>query len=259
MEMDLGKYQSYAKMSRIGGSAALLMSTCLLTRAAREGARMTSNVLSEVALLRALRTLAAGALLFAGCAVQVSPDPAPTGSTSRTSDPGSIAVGGDIGGTASASGVTERAGDLRTACAGQIRRITDAEYVAKVGDVLHVTLGDSFVTTRGGTEPFTDALAVEYQTAAQMVSRQAVAPATMASLLGSDATTPATDAQLGTFFDTKVSALWQRSVTSSEAAVLRGIYRGTSTLGDDGPSRAFDLLLQAVLQAPSFLFRVECD
>jgi hypothetical protein len=221
---------------------------------------MTSRVLSGVAPLRALRTLAVGAFLFAGCAVQVSPDPAPTGSTSRTSDPGSIAVGGDIGGTASASGVTERAGNLRTACgSGQIRRITDAEYIANVRDVLRVTLGDSFVTTRGGTEPFTEALAVEYQTAAQMVSRQAVAPATMASLLGSDATTPATDAQLATFFDTKVSALWQRSVTSGEAAVLRGIYRGTSTLGDDGPSRAFDLLLQAVLQAPSFLFRAECN
>jgi len=170
-----------------------------------------------------MKPLAMAALLLAGCAVQV--DPASTG----------VPV-----------------------AAGQIRRISDAEYAARVHDVLHVTVADGeSITTRAANEPFTDALATEYESAAQSVASRAVAPASMTSLLGTDGSAPATDAQLTAFFESKVSALWQRSVTPSEAAVLRNIYFGTSGLGTDGPSRAFDLLLEAVLQAPSFLFRAE--
>jgi hypothetical protein len=169
--------------------------------------------------------IAVSALLLAGCAAQI--DPAPT-------------AGEPIG-------------------AGQIRRITDAEYAASVRDVLHVTLSDTSITSRAATEPFSDALAVEYQNAAQMVARQAVIPASMSALLGTDGTTPATDAELTVFFDTKVSALWQRAVTPNEAALLRSIYRGPLAVGDDGPSRAFDLLLESVLQAPSFLFRAQAN
>jgi len=185
---------------------------------------MKSKVLSGVAV---------AALALAGCATAVGPDPAPTAG--------------------------DRAGNIQATCAGRIRRITDAEYVASVRSVLQVPLADGVVITSRGTEPFTEAVAVEYQTAAQMVSRQAVAPVAMSSLLGTDAARPATNAQVAAFIDTKVSALWQRSVTPGEAAILQSIYRGSSTLGDDGPSRAFDLVLQAVLQSPSFLFRADCD
>jgi len=182
---------------------------------------------------KALSGVAIAALAFAGCATEVGPDSAPTAG--------------------------DRAGNVQATCAGRIRRITDAEYVASVRSALQISLADGEIITSGGTEPFTEAVAVEYQTAAQTVSRQAAAPVAMSSLLGTDSARPATDAQIAAFIHTNVSALWQRSVTPGEAAILQSIYRGSSTLGDDGPSRAFDLVLQAVLQSPSFLFRADCN
>jgi hypothetical protein len=51
--------------------------------------------------------------------------------------------------------------------------------------------------------------------------------------------------------------LWGRAVTRAEATFLRNIYNGSAALADGGPAHAFDMLLQAVLQAPSFVYRSE--
>jgi len=68
-----------------------------------------------------------------------------------------------------------------------------------------------------------------------------------------------TDAQLNTFISTKVSRLWRRPVsgTSPEGMALKTLYNSGTAAEDGGPANAFSVLLQAVLQAPSFLFRTE--
>jgi hypothetical protein len=176
-------------------------------------------------------------VLIGGCAWQADQDPAQGGSGAVIDTP-------------------------QTSATGRLRRITDVEYASIVRDVLQVTLaGADAVITSTGAYPsaanaeanFTELLASSYQAAAQNVAKQAIDPAKMQMLLGNVASTPATDEQLTAFLDTKVASLWHRPVAANEASVLKSIYRS----GADGPSRGFDLLLQAVLQAPSFLFRAE--
>jgi len=175
------------------------------------------------------------ALALGGCAVDAGPDTTPR-------------IGGDMQPTC---GLGE---------AGRIRRITDVEYADRVRGVLGLAIVDTGALPRGGdAEPFTEPLARQYASASESVAGQAIEPAVMRSLLGGDASMPATDAELAAFYDAKVSSLWQRNLAPSEAARLTTLDRSASKVGEGGASRAFELLIQAVLQAPSFLFRAECN
>src|SRR5258706_6937804 len=155
---------------------------------------------------------------------------------------------------------------------GRLWLLTDLEYVNSVRDVLGITLagadaqisstGDTtgeFTNLSEGGAVFTDSVAANYQTAALNVAKQATVAAKMTSLVGATATTPATDAQLNNFITTKVSRLWRHpvSATSTEAMALKTLYNSGIDPADGGPANAFSLVLQAVLQAPSFLFRTE--
>src|SRR6185503_1086165 len=84
-----------------------------------------------------------------------------------------------------------------------------------------------------------------------------IVPAKMQTLMGNAAATPATDAQLTTFINNKVARLWRRPVTSSEATLLKTLYNSGTSVADGGPAHAFDMMLQAVLQSGSFLYRTE--
>jgi hypothetical protein len=152
----------------------------------------------------------------------------------------------------------------------RVWQLTDLEYVNIVRDVLQIQLTgmDAEITAPasksgeynnlsqgGGT--FTDNLALNYQTAALNVTKQAIVPAKMQTLMGNAATTPATDAQLTTFINNKVARLWRRPVTSSETSLLKNLYNSGTAAADGGPAHAFDMLLQAVLQSGSFLYRTE--
>jgi hypothetical protein len=149
-----------------------------------------------------------------------------------------------------------------------IRLITDLEYVNLVRDALQITLVGTEAEISNGETPaaptlptgswaFTENLALHYQTAAQNVARQAVDASRMQALMGSVGGAPATDAQLNAFLDTKVAKLWNRPVAPVEARFLKNIYNGSAALADGGAAHAFDMLLQAVLQAPSFVYRTE--
>jgi hypothetical protein len=155
---------------------------------------------------------------------------------------------------------------VQRSSAARIRLISDREYVAIVRDVLHVTLTGTEAEISSPSETavlgqlpadwaFTENLALDYQTAAQNVAKQAIDPPKMQALLGTVG--QASDAQLGAFFDSKVVELWGRAVTRAEATFLRNIYNGSAALADGGPAHAFGMLLQAVLQAPSFVYRNE--
>jgi hypothetical protein len=141
----------------------------------------------------------------------------------------------------------------------RIWQLTDAQYVNVVRDVLGIALigADADIVSEGSTELYTnysegvsigDQVAPNYQTAASKVAVQGVAR--MATLLGSP--TP-TAAQVQSFITTKVARAWRRPVTAAEITALTKIYDG----GGPDPAIGFSLVLQAVLQAPSFLYRTE--
>jgi hypothetical protein len=136
-------------------------------------------------------------------------------------------------------------------------RITDQEYVARVQDVLGVTLAGADaqiagLSTRTLDTHFSEAVALDYQAAAQKVARQATASSSLTALLGTEA--PSTT-QVQGFISSRVSQLWQRPVTSSEMSRLTALYQGNAAAIDGGAANGIGALLQAVLQAPSFLFR----
>jgi Protein of unknown function (DUF1592)/Protein of unknown function (DUF1588)/Protein of unknown function (DUF1595)/Protein of unknown function (DUF1585)/Protein of unknown function (DUF1587) len=143
----------------------------------------------------------------------------------------------------------------------RVWRLTDEQYVNVARDVLGITLtgADAEIsTTANNSGTYTNMSegnvvniggAQNYQTAAQKVATQAVAK--IATLVGS--ATP-TAAQVEQFVTSKVSRLWRRPVVPDEVAALTKIYNDAQP---DGVSRQFGLLVQAALQAPSFLYRTE--
>jgi hypothetical protein len=73
----------------------------------------------------------------------------------------------------------------------------------------------------------------------------------MAALLGT--ATPAA-AQIQTFLTTKVARAWRRPLSQAEMAALTKIFNDAAP---DGAARGFHLVMEAALQAPSFLYRTE--
>jgi len=147
----------------------------------------------------------------------------------------------------------------------RIWQITDKEYVNVVRDVLGITLTGAdaeissaanstgaFTNLSEGGSLINDMIAQNYQSAAQRVATQAATK--MPALLGS--ATPTT-AQVQTFITSKVARLWRRPPSSAEVTALTNVYQNGVAAADGGPANALGLLLQAVLQAPSFLFRTE--
>ena len=225
--------------------------------------------------------LAIGAALVAvACSGEIGIDP-----SSGTSGPGPGAGGSTMTGSPTGSGTGTGGGvdpngnwqpgpcamDKHAFASGRIWQITDEQYVNSVRDVLGITLTGSDaqisgVNTSGvytnlsdASGTFSDMLAQNYQAAAQKVSTQAIVPAKMNALLGTTGMTAPTMAQVQTFLNTKVARLWRRPLTTGEVNTLySNIYlNATMVAADGGAPHGFDLLLQAVLQSPSFLFRTE--
>jgi hypothetical protein len=157
---------------------------------------------------------------------------------------------------------------------GRIWQITDQEYVNAVRDVLGITLtgtdaeitaaasnSGEFSNMSEGGAAFSLQVATNYQNAALAVAKQATVAAKMTQLNMGNATTAATDAQLNTFLSTKVARLWKRPVQTNpptnEVTLLKTLYNSGTAAADGGPANAFSLLLQAVLQSSSFLYRTE--
>jgi hypothetical protein len=138
-------------------------------------------------------------------------------------------------------------------------QLTDAQYVNVVRDVFGITLAgaDADIVSEGSSELYTNysegvsigaQVAPNYQTTAGKVAAQAVAR--MSTLLGSPAPTAA---QLQAFIASKVARAWRRPVSAEESSALMKIYQEAQPDAAGG----FNLVLQAVLQAPSFLYRTE--
>ena len=149
----------------------------------------------------------------------------------------------------------------------RVWQLTDQEYVNVVGAVLGITLTgtDADITTAASNsgvfsnmsegKAITFATAKSYQSAAEKVAALAAAGTKMQSLLGlASATATPTTAQVQTFVNTKVSRLWRRPASNDEVTALVNVYMAGLP---DGVPRAFQLLVQAALQMPSFLYRTE--
>ncbi len=148
----------------------------------------------------------------------------------------------------------------------RIWQITDRQYANIVRDVLGITLSgsDTEISQTGDASgdfrnladerpTFTDMLAMNYMTAAEKVAERASAPAVMARLLGSS--TPSVE-DVAAFVATKVPRLLRRPITATETATLMKIYSDANSDASDA-AYAFGLIIEAVLQWPSFLFRTE--
>jgi hypothetical protein len=138
-------------------------------------------------------------------------------------------------------------------------QLTDEEYVNVVRDVLGVTLTgeDARIASAGAAGRYTNyseelsidtQVAPNYQTAATKVADLAVPR--LATLVAAAPTT----AQMRTFITTKVARLWRRPLESTEVDSLLAIYTGGVP---DGTGQGFHLVVEAALQAPSFLYRTE--
>jgi hypothetical protein len=138
-------------------------------------------------------------------------------------------------------------------------QLTDEQYVNVVRDVFGVTLEgpDAQIISAAAPDRYTNysegtsiglQIAPSYQLAARKVATRVIDQVT--TLVGSS--TPSEE-QVRTFINTKIARAWRRPVSESEVAALSKLY------GDALPDAnvGLGLVMQAALQAPSFLYRTE--
>ena len=139
-------------------------------------------------------------------------------------------------------------------------QLTDRQIVNVVRDVFGVRLSEEEgrIAAAAVSERFTNysegtaidgQVAPNYQSAASRIAD--LAEARMADLVGS--ANPSA-AQMRDFVTTKIARAWRRPLGEDEVAGLMKIFE---TASPDGPRRGFHLVLEAALQAGSFLYRTE--
>jgi hypothetical protein len=216
-----------------------------------------------------LGKIASGAALLAlaACTARIDFDAPTAGAGSRgTGGSGGTAVlppgaGGMGGNPAEPVDPTAPCDPKQHAFApARLWQLTDRQYVNIVRDVFGITLSeeDGRIVSAGTADRYTNyseesaidtQVAPNYQTAAARVAD--LSEARMALLAGS--ANPNT-AQIQAFIGTKIARAWRRPVTPAEMAALTKLY--TDAL-PDGAARAFHLVIEAALQAGSFLYRTE--
>jgi hypothetical protein len=139
-------------------------------------------------------------------------------------------------------------------------QLSDRQYVNVVRDVFGITLSeeDGKIVSAGAADRYNNyseelsidtQVAPNYQTAASKVAD--LAEARLVTLVGS--ATPST-AQIQSFIASKIARAWRRPVTAAETAALLALYTEAQP---DGVGRGLHLVMEAALQAPSFLYRTE--
>jgi Protein of unknown function (DUF1592)/Protein of unknown function (DUF1588)/Protein of unknown function (DUF1595)/Protein of unknown function (DUF1585) len=206
---------------------------------------------------KALYSIAlSGTCILVGCTGSIG------GSTGGgSSGPGTSGVGA---GTTTGTGGSTTTGGPNAICQPstnpRIWRLSDEEYVNAVSDLLPGSMVPD-VTTPGRTKgefinmserlPVTGALASNLRTSAKAVATQAVA-----NLTGLLNCQPGQSdmACASAFVDRFVPRAFRRPIDAAEKDALLAVYAmGAQTTSADG----IELLLEAVLQSPSFLYRTE--
>jgi hypothetical protein len=139
----------------------------------------------------------------------------------------------------------------------RVWRVTDEQYVNIAREIFGVTMPAEISEARVDSADFTNLselsivnvnTALAYETAARQVAQQAVSTHLATFLPCGDATC------LGSFLRNRVARLFQRPLTESEVGDFVAIF---DSAGVDGPAVGVRLVIEAALQAPSFLYRTE--
>lgn len=209
----------------------------------------------------AWRTLVA-ALLVSGCYTGTSLDAG--GSQGDTEDPidsGSTGSGPE-GGT---QGEDETGGDDTGGDAAvpeelsRWRRLTAAQYANSVERLLgtrpdvsafvaDTAPGDSPFPANAGIAPQAIDIDIYWQTAVALANEVTAEPTT---LLGCE---PADDGCVDDFIDRFGEDAFRRPLSDTQRAALRGLYDQGA---EDGVQRGLQMVIEAVLQSPNFLYIVE--
>ena len=211
---------------------------------------------------KALFRSAAVLTAIAGCHGRIGDSPA--GTSSPPAGGGEPGVGGGgVPGAGGSSGPVSEPNPCDPAqksfAPARVWQLTDEEYVNVVRDVFGITLGgdDAKIVSAGSAGRYTNyseelsidtQVAPNYQTAAAKVAD--LAQGRMAALVGA-APTPA---QMQAFISSKIARAWRRPLSKAEIDGLMAVYMGGVP---DGAALGFHLVLEAALQAPSFLYRTE--
>jgi hypothetical protein len=151
-----------------------------------------------------------------------------------------------------------------------LRRLTRFEYNNTIRDLLGDTtspasglpaeeVGNGFGND-AGAQAVSSLLAEAYAATAEKIALRATqTPAALARLAACAATTTATSEEscARTFIDGFVPRAYRRPLATGEADALLGVFKSTRALAGATFASAVAAVLEAVLQAPDFLYRVE--
>jgi Protein of unknown function (DUF1592)/Protein of unknown function (DUF1588)/Protein of unknown function (DUF1595)/Protein of unknown function (DUF1585)/Protein of unknown function (DUF1587) len=193
------------------------------------------------------------------CTANVSQGPM-GGQNGTAGTTGTGAVGASTGSNGGVQGACSPESALAPA---RLWQLTDQEYVGVVGQLLGVPLtGSDAEVTQPATETgeftnLSELLQVNspavhgYQAAAEKVA--ALAVANLAALVPCASATP-TEACVQQFIQTKVARTFRRPLLPVEVQDLMTLYRVGAP---DGASVGVRLVIEGVLQSPSFIYRSE--
>jgi hypothetical protein len=211
----------------------------------------------------ALSTLAVGLAAALGCTGTVGGDGTPSPNPPNGNQSGAAAGGGS--GVGGASGVGGTAAPLTGPGRVVIHRLNIVEYNNTVGDLLGTSqrLPDSFPAdfTAFGFDNVASALTLTditfgyFLDAAKRISVEALSAERRGSVLGCDLAT-GKEACVETALSALLPRAWRRPVEPGDLEPLVALY--TAGKADNNTDdEAFARVLQGVLMAPEFLYRVE--
>jgi len=201
-------------------------------------------------------------IAFAACMGRVGSSPdqpqqgasgSATGGTGSSGGSGGSAAGGSSSGGAAACAQTASFAGAR------LTVITDDQYRNIVHDAFGVTIPASFTITQPpsdtGSYTYNEAAQVDQATIVQTYKSAADEVATLLTTPLPGCATSMVDATcMQQFLTSQLPLAWRRPVTSDESSGLMTIFNSAAV---DGQARQIQLVIEAVLLHPAFLYRSE--
>jgi hypothetical protein len=216
---------------------------------------------------RRVRGRALALVVLAGCTGQISSAGPPSVDVTVPGGAGATGAGGggsSVSGAAGAAGASGGVALPRSAPLGPLRRLSRAQYDNTIRDLLGDTsrpaqafLAEEIPGAYAGGVALTQAApaAVEqYEKAAETLAATAVKNLTKLLPCQPTATTEESCVQM--FISTFGTRAYRRPLADDERAGLLAVYRAVRAAAGDFPL-AIQAVVQAMLQSPHFLYRVE--
>jgi hypothetical protein len=205
-------------------------------------------------------------IALSGCTAMVDGKKGETNGTPSGGGAGSIGdpsvPGGGAATTVPGGGAPAACDNSASLAPARIWRITDDEYINAVAAVFGVKLPTGITAVAVATPDYNNSsegnakvdlsIGQGYQTAAHAAAQQAVT-SHLSTFLSCGLQAPS-DACVEEFIKKRVSRAFGRPVTDEETQDLMTVYK---TSGVDGPSVGIRLIIEAVLQSSSFIYRTE--